>query len=50
MQVLTIVVQNTVPYHDLGVATSGVTFLRTLGSAFGVHCSAPSTPIASSRR
>ncbi len=36
MQVLTIVVQNTVPYHDLGVATSGVTFLRTLGSSFGV--------------
>lgn len=36
MQVLTIVVQNTVNYHDLGVATSGVTFLRTLGSAFGV--------------
>jgi MFS family permease len=36
MQVLTIVVQNTVPYRDLGVATSGVTFLRTLGSSFGV--------------
>lgn len=36
MQTLTIVVQNTVNYHDLGVATSGVTFLRTLGSAFGV--------------
>lgn len=36
MQVLTIVVQNTVPYHDLGVSTSGVTFLRTLGSSFGV--------------
>lgn len=36
MQVLTIVVQNTVAYHDLGVATSGVTFLRTLGSSFGV--------------
>ncbi|HEX6683332.1 MAG TPA: MDR family MFS transporter [Candidatus Limnocylindrales bacterium] len=36
MQVLTIVVQNTVPYHDLGVATSGVTFMRTLGSSFGV--------------
>jgi EmrB/QacA subfamily drug resistance transporter len=36
MQVLTIVVQNTVPYRELGVATSGVTFLRTLGSAFGV--------------
>ncbi len=36
MQTLTIVVQNTVNYHDLGVATSGVTFLRTMGSAFGV--------------
>ncbi|GGN65121.1 MFS transporter [Actinoplanes lobatus] len=35
MQVLTIVVQNTVPYTDLGTATSGVTFFRTLGSAFG---------------
>jgi MFS family permease len=36
MQVLTIAVQNTAPYSDLGVATSGVTFLRTLGSSFGV--------------
>lgn len=35
MQVLTIVVQSTVAYEDLGVATSGVTFLRTLGSSFG---------------
>ncbi|MEU6079056.1 MDR family MFS transporter [Streptomyces sp. NPDC047108] len=35
MQVLTIVVQNTVPYHELGAATSGVTFFRTLGAAFG---------------
>ncbi|MER5969273.1 MDR family MFS transporter [Streptomyces sp. NPDC002055] len=35
MQVLTIAVQNTVPYHDLGAATSGVTYFRTLGSAFG---------------
>ncbi|MBM2618308.1 DHA2 family efflux MFS transporter permease subunit [Actinoplanes sp. LDG1-06] len=35
MQVLTIVVQNTVPYGDLGTATSGVTFFRTLGSSFG---------------
>ncbi|MEV2224288.1 MDR family MFS transporter [Nocardia vinacea] len=35
MQVLTIVVQNTVPYAQLGTATSGVTFFRTLGSAFG---------------
>jgi MFS family permease len=35
MQVLTIVVQSTVKYDDLGVATSGVTFFRTLGSSFG---------------
>ncbi|WP_166463063.1 MDR family MFS transporter [Amycolatopsis acidicola] len=36
MQVPTIVVQNTAEYEDLGVATSGVSFLRTLGSSFGV--------------
>src|SRR3954471_16142792 len=35
MQILTIVVQSTVSYHDLGVGTSGVTFFRTLGSSFG---------------
>jgi EmrB/QacA subfamily drug resistance transporter len=35
MQVLTIIVQNTVDYQDLGVSTSGVTFFRTLGSSFG---------------
>ncbi len=35
MQVLVIVVQNTADYRDLGVATSGVTFLRSLGSSFG---------------
>jgi hypothetical protein len=35
MQILIIIVQNTVAYRDLGVATSGVTFLRTLGSSFG---------------
>ncbi len=35
MQVLTIAVQNTVSYHELGTATSGVTFFRTLGSSFG---------------
>lgn len=35
MQVLTIIVQASVPYRDLGVATSGVTFFRTMGSAFG---------------
>ncbi|MFC8916553.1 MDR family MFS transporter [Streptomyces sp. NPDC057116] len=35
MQVLTIAVQNTVEYADLGTATSGVTFFRTLGMSFG---------------
>ncbi len=35
MQVLTIIVQASSPYSDLGVATSGVTFFRTMGSAFG---------------
>lgn len=35
MQILMIIVQSTVDYRDLGVATSGVTFFRTLGSAFG---------------
>ncbi len=35
MQVLVIVVQNTAEYRDLGVATSGVTFFRALGSSFG---------------
>jgi EmrB/QacA subfamily drug resistance transporter len=36
IQVLVIAVQNTVPYEDLGAATSGVTFFRTIGGAFGV--------------
>lgn len=35
MQTLTLIVQNTSTYEDLGVATSGVTFFRTLGSSFG---------------
>jgi EmrB/QacA subfamily drug resistance transporter len=35
MQVLTLIVQNTSRYEDLGVATSGVTFFRTLGGSFG---------------
>ncbi len=35
MQVLILTVQNTVDFADLGVATSGVTFFRTIGSAFG---------------
>jgi len=29
-------VQSTTDYADLGVATSGVSFLRTMGSSFGV--------------
>ncbi|TDD49990.1 DHA2 family efflux MFS transporter permease subunit [Kribbella antibiotica] len=36
MQVPMIVVQSTTDYADLGVATSGVSFLRTMGSSFGV--------------
>ncbi|MFG1924261.1 MDR family MFS transporter [Cryptosporangium sp. NPDC048952] len=35
MQVLTIAVQNTVAYGDLGTATAGVTFFRTVGSTVG---------------
>ena len=35
MQVLVLVVQNTVDFTDLGVATSGVTFFRTIGMSFG---------------
>jgi hypothetical protein len=35
MQVPLIAVQNSTDYADLGVATSGVTFLRTMGSSFG---------------
>ena len=35
MQILVIIVQNTSDYRDLGVATSGVTFFRALGSSFG---------------
>ncbi len=35
MQVLILIVQNTSSFDDLGVATSGVTFFRTIGSSFG---------------
>ncbi|HET6731480.1 MDR family MFS transporter [Mycobacterium sp.] len=35
MQVLILIVQNTSNFDDLGVATSGVTFFRTIGSSFG---------------
>ncbi|WP_406727734.1 MFS transporter [Streptomyces sp. GD-15H] len=36
MQVLVLIVQNAVPYRDLGVATSGSTFFRSIGASFGV--------------
>ncbi len=36
MQVLVLIVQNAVPYQDLGVATSGATFFRSIGASFGV--------------
>jgi EmrB/QacA subfamily drug resistance transporter len=35
MQVLVLIVQSTSSFDDLGVATSGVTFFRTIGSSFG---------------
>jgi EmrB/QacA subfamily drug resistance transporter len=35
MQVLVIIVQNAVPHSELGVATSGATFFRSIGSSFG---------------
>ncbi len=35
MQVLVLIVQNTSNFGDLGVATSGVSFFRTIGSSFG---------------
>ncbi|WP_128381020.1 MFS transporter [Streptomyces cavernae] len=36
MQVLVLIVQNAVAYEDLGVATSGATFFRSIGASFGV--------------
>ncbi|MEU2889191.1 MDR family MFS transporter [Streptomyces albidoflavus] len=36
IQVLVLVVQNAVSYEDLGVATSGATFFRSIGASFGV--------------
>ncbi|HEX9063885.1 MAG TPA: MFS transporter [Streptosporangiaceae bacterium] len=35
MQVLVIAVQNAVDYSDLGAATSGTTFFRSIGGSFG---------------
>jgi EmrB/QacA subfamily drug resistance transporter len=36
MQVLVVAVQNSVPYAQLGVATSTASFFRSIGGAFGV--------------
>ncbi|MEU1806816.1 MDR family MFS transporter [Streptomyces sp. NPDC019937] len=36
IQVLVLIVQNSVSYQDLGVATSGATFFRSIGASFGV--------------
>jgi EmrB/QacA subfamily drug resistance transporter len=35
MQVLVIIVQNGVPHSEIGVATAGATFFRSIGGAFG---------------
>ncbi len=35
MQVLVIIVQNALPQSELGVATSGATFFRSIGGSFG---------------
>jgi hypothetical protein len=35
MKVLVLVVQDAVPYNELGVATSGATFFRSIGGSFG---------------
>jgi EmrB/QacA subfamily drug resistance transporter len=35
MQVLVLITQNAVPYSELGVATSGATFFRSIGGSFG---------------
>lgn len=36
MQTLILAAQNVVPHSDIGAATSGVTFFRSMGGAFGV--------------
>ncbi|MBM9510635.1 MFS transporter [Actinacidiphila acididurans] len=36
LQVLVLAVQNAVGYQDLGTATSGATFFRSIGASFGV--------------
>lgn len=41
MQVLVIAVQNAVEYKDLGAATSGVTYFRSIGGSFGTAVLGP---------
>ena len=36
MQVVILAVQNAVPYADMGAATAGISFFRSMGAAFGV--------------
>lgn len=36
LQVIVLATQNEVPFRDLGTATSGVSFFRSMGGAFGV--------------
>ena len=36
MQTLVLAVQNSVPHSEMGAATAGVTFFRSMGGAFGV--------------
>ncbi|WP_167343600.1 MFS transporter [Streptomyces albus] len=36
LQIVVLAVQNAVGYEDLGAATSGVTFFRSIGASFGV--------------
>ncbi|HEY7269278.1 MAG TPA: MDR family MFS transporter, partial [Dehalococcoidia bacterium] len=36
MQIIVLVVQNSVEHRDMGIATAGVNFFRSMGGAFGV--------------
>ena len=49
MQVLVIAVQNAVGYQDLGSATSGVTFFRSIGGSFGTALFGAIFPPSSAR-
>ena len=47
MQVLVLIVQNAVPYSELGVATSGATFFRSIGGPSAPRSSARSSRMCS---